>query len=255
MSAWHEGTLALWDTETSGVDVENDRIVTSAVLTIAPARWESGEINTTRWTAVERLEWTINPGVEIPKAASDIHGITTEVARAKGWAPAKALTAISRLLAEKVAEGLPLVVMNAPYDLTLLDRELHRHGLAPLAEQAGREPLVIDPFVLDKALDTYRKGKRNLGALCAHYGVTLEKAHDAAADCLGAGQVAVRIVEKHPALGRLTLTELHEQQKRWAAVQARSLANHFRAKGQADRAANVRADWPLVPRQPQGGDR
>ena len=48
---------------------------------------------------------------------------------------------------------------------------------------------VLDPRVLDRHLDRYRKGRRTLTDLCAHYGVTLEGAHDAAADALAALEV------------------------------------------------------------------
>ena len=51
--------------------------------------------------------------------------------------------------------------MNAPFDLTLLDRELRRHRAASLSHYLGQNPLrVLDPRVLDKHLDRYRKGRR-----------------------------------------------------------------------------------------------
>ncbi len=75
---------------------------------------------------------------------------------------------IARLLVEQCAAGRPLVVMNAPFDLTLLDRELRRHRASSLARYLQNVSLcVLDPRVLDKHLDRYRKGRRTLTDLCA----------------------------------------------------------------------------------------
>ncbi|WP_282204496.1 hypothetical protein [Kitasatospora fiedleri] len=48
-------------------------------------------------------------------------------------------------LARIVEQCIPIVIMNAPYDLTVLDREFWRHGWPSLPLRAGREPLVLDP--------------------------------------------------------------------------------------------------------------
>ena len=37
MKSWHEGRLALFDLETTGVDPHRDRIVTSAIVLVARA--------------------------------------------------------------------------------------------------------------------------------------------------------------------------------------------------------------------------
>ncbi len=45
MTCWYEGPLAAFDTETTGVDVETDRIVSAAVVVQdapVPARGRSG---------------------------------------------------------------------------------------------------------------------------------------------------------------------------------------------------------------------
>jgi DNA polymerase-3 subunit epsilon len=105
--------------ETTGVDPNRARIVSASIVTAA------------RNFAVTR-SWLIDPGIEIPADAIAVHGITTEVARTQGQ-PAKAAIAEIRSLAKAIwAEGLPMVVYNAPYDLTVLDRELRRHGLPGL---------------------------------------------------------------------------------------------------------------------------
>ncbi|MGF1430602.1 exonuclease domain-containing protein [Kitasatospora sp. LaBMicrA B282] len=232
---WYEGPLASFDTETTGVDVEQDRVV-SAALVLQPAPN----------APVERRSWLVDPGVPIPDGARAVHGITDEQVRAHGQAPALATLEIARALAEQARAGVPLVVMNAPYDLTLLDRELRRHRQSSLAAQlAGAELLVVDPRVLDKHLDRYRKGRRTLTDLCAHYGIALADAHDAGADAWAALQLVRAIAARHrTALHGLTSAELHLRQARWHAAQARGLQDWFERAGTPER---VDRSWPLRP--------
>lgn len=130
----------------------------------------------------------------IPEQASAIHGIGTDHARKHGARAAPAVEEIAHAVAEVLRSGVPLVVMNARYDLSLLDRECHRYGLPSVDERVGGAPSpVIDPLVIDKHVDKYRKGKRALQALCDHYGVTLDGAHEASADAVAAVRVVRRM--------------------------------------------------------------
>jgi DNA polymerase-3 subunit epsilon len=152
-------------------------------------------------------------------------------------------------LAEQAGRGRPLVVMNAPFDLTLLDRELRRHRASSLARWFEATPLlVLDPRVLDKHLDRYRKGRRTLSDLCAQYGVVLDGAHDASADALAALEV-VRAVGRRFAsrLERLSPAELHTLQAVWHAAQARGLQAWFARNGTEEA---VDPAWPLRPDLP-----
>jgi DNA polymerase-3 subunit epsilon len=190
--------------------------------------------------------WLVNPGVPVPEGATAVHGLTDDHLRRNGRWPAPVMYEIAQLLAEQAAAGRPLVVMNAPFDLTLLDRELRRHRASPLDRWVESTPLrVLDPRVLDKQLDRYRKGRRTLTDLCAHYGVTLAEAHDAAADALAALEV-VRAVGRRFAtrLERLSPVELHALQTGWHAAQARGLQAWFARSGQEE---TVDPAWPLRP--------
>lgn len=206
---WAEGPLVGFDTETTGVDVGADRIVTAAVV-----RRVGGH-------AVTR-SWLIDPGVEIPAAATAVHGITTAHARAHGRAPAGALEEIAEALAGALGRGEPVVAYNASYDLSLLDAELRRHGLATLPERLGRDVrVVVDPLVLDRWLDTYRPGKRRLGDLCAHYGVRAGTLHSADTDVVATLDVLAALCARYPGIGRAAPEKLHDAQarahRRWAA--------------------------------------
>ena len=230
---WHLGRLAGFDTETSGVDVENDRIVTACIVEVG------GE-----HPAIP-ANWLINPGIDIPEAASAVHGISTEKAKTEGQDAAEGITEIVAALTQIALSGTPLVIMNAPFDLTLLDREARRYGVQPLTEVVGRSLRVVDPRVLDKQIDPYRRGKRTLTDLCRHYQVPLEGAHSADGDAIAACRVAWRIASTHGAIGKASLEELYGLQTTWAAEQAASFQAHLHRKGETD--AVIDGSWPLRP--------
>ena len=220
--------LAVFDLETTGVDVTTARIVTAFVGVLSA----DGALISSR-------SWLADPGVEIPAGAAAIHGVTTERARAEGRSASLVVREIVDELAARAADGLPLVVYNAPYDLTLLKHEARRHHAGPFVPPT----VVIDPLVIDKAVDRYRKGKRTLEAACAHYGVTLDGAHDASVDAIGAGHVARAIIERYSGELPATLTELHAQQALWHQQQADSFESWMRAS----KDQNFTADrgWPI----------
>lgn len=241
--SWHLGRLCGFDLETTGVDVETDRIVTACVVGCGSA------------PATESRTWLADPGIEIPEGAAKVHGITTEKARAEGRPAADVVAEVVTALASAARDGEPIVAMNASFDFTVLDRECERYGIKSLWAYSDATPRVIDVRVLDKHIDRYRKGSKTLGALCDHYGVRLDGAHSADADALAACRVAWRIGSIRPELAALPLDVLHEQQVAWAREQAESLANYFRrTPGKEHQADGVRTDWPLIPRQ-QNGDR
>jgi DNA polymerase-3 subunit epsilon len=238
MTCWYEGPLAAFDTETTGVDVETDRIVSAAVV-----------VQDAPGTRPRVSRWLVSPGVPVPEGATAVHGLTEEYLRRNGRWPSPVMEEIARELGDQAAAGRPLVVMNAPFDLTLLDRELRRHRASSLDRWLDSTPLhVLDPRVLDKHLDRYRKGRRTLTDLCAHYGVELEAAHDAAADALAALELVRAVGRRFAArLERLSPAELHTLQSVWHAAQARGLQAWFARSGTPEA---VDPAWPLRPELP-----
>ncbi|WP_329122771.1 3'-5' exonuclease [Streptomyces sp. NBC_01353] len=232
---WYDGPLAAFDTETTGVDVEEDRIVSAALVVQDTA---GGRPRVTRWL--------VNPGIPVPAAATEVHGLTDEHLQRHGRWPAPVMEELGRALAEQCAAGRPLVVMNAPFDLTILDRELRRHRASSLGRYLENASLcVLDPRVLDKHLDRYRKGRRTLTDLCAQYGVELDGAHDAAADAAAALDVVRAVARRFTSrLERLSPAELHTLQAVWHAAQARGLQAWFTRNGTPE---TVDPAWPLRP--------
>lgn len=231
---WHRGRLAAFDIETTGPEPERDRIVTAAVSLVGgelPARHEA---------------WLVNPGIEISAGAITVHGVSNERAIADGRDPREAVEEIVSLLAAQVGDGVPIVAFNARFDLTILDREARRHDVTPLVDRVGGhdELLAIDPYVLDKQFDRFRKGKRTLTAVCGHYEIPFEEAHDANADALAAARVAFRLASRTAELRAFDLRTLHREQVLWAARQAILLEEYFEEQGRPER---IQGAWPVVP--------
>ncbi|MGW0608370.1 exonuclease domain-containing protein [Streptomyces sp. NPDC002644] len=230
---WHHAPLIGFDLETTGTDPHEARIVTAAVLEV-----REGEI-------AGRREWLADPGMEIPAEAVAVHGITNERVTACGLPADRVADEVAGVLTSYWQAGIPVVVYNAAFDLTLLSAELRRHGLPSLRERlGGQDPApVVDPYTVDRAVDRYRRGKRTLEAVCAEYGVPLEDAHDAAADALAAARLARAIAVRHAKVADLGVAELHRLQIGWRAEWAAGFQEFLRAKGETD--VVVDGAWPL----------
>lgn len=232
--SWHLGRMAAFDLETTSPTPDVARIVTACIALVGGDQ------------PPQVSNWLSDVGgMEIPDEAANIHGITTERAQKEGAPAAEVVEQLVAALAQAQREGIPIVAMNARYDLTVLDREARRREVTPLVDIIPADDLrVIDPYILDKQADPYRKGKRTLTHLCEHYGVRLDGAHDAAADAIAAARVAWRQGKIHARLAAMTLDELHAAQIGWAAEQAASLQEYKRRTTPNTR---IEGAWPLVP--------
>jgi DNA polymerase III subunit epsilon len=214
-----------FDVETTGPDPDSARIVTATVVLVGGG------------CPTETLCLLADPGVEIPAAATAVHGITTGRARAEGRKPAEVAQTVAGALAEAWSTG-PVIGFNIVYDLTVLDRELRRHAGSRL-EVSGP---VVDPHVIDRALDR-RKGKRTLEETCRHYAIRHDGAHDATQDALAAARLAWRLARRHPAeVGDVPLADLHGRQVDWSRQWADGLNAYWRSQG-LDK--SIDGCWPL----------
>lgn len=234
---WHQMHLLALDIESTGVDVFNDRIVTVSSVFLAPGKRPAS--NT----------WLIDPGVDIPDEAAQIHGWTTERVRSHPDVrqPGDALFELLARMAHPLRTGVPLVAFNAAFDLTMLEAECARHGVDPLSSRHKRIR-VVDPFVIDREQDKYRKGKRVLSAMCEHYKVILAGAHSSAGDALAAARLVKRLCEEFPAVGAMGLDELHDCQVAWHRNRQADFARYLRRKGED--ASDVNGEWPIRTTRP-----
>lgn len=229
-----------WDTETTGVSVHDDRIVTAALIVRG-----GGKPN-------RDFSYLINPQVPIPAAASDVHGVDDARAQAEGADPKAALEEIATHLAAALNYGMPVIAFNQAFDWSILHYELVRHGLPTMADRLnGKDPYsLLDALVLDKQADRYRKGSRKLQAVAAHYGVHLENWHDAEADATAALGIADALFEQHPRLAAYDSQRLFLAQQAWREEQQKGLQAHLRLSKPE---AYCAPEWPLVPAQRDGG--
>ncbi len=210
---WHRVPLASLDFETTGIDPHRDRVLSYALLD------ESG------------VEFTglVNPGVPIPPASAEVHGIT-EAMLAEAPSSAEGLAGVVDWVQSLVERQVGLVVFNASYDLTMLRAEAARLGLA---QPDWSRLLVVDPFVVDWGIERGSLGppegvrggrrqmrQRRLIDVAAFYGVQLDHAHDATCDARAARDVAVELGARHPHVGTSTLVELMASQRAWFADRA-----------------------------------
>lgn len=224
---WAEN-LAVFDTETTGIDTSTARIVSASIAVLDG----SGVVT-------ERYDWLLDPGIEIPDPAFQVHGISTEVARSSGI---KADVGVAQIVEQMLAmfdRGLPLVAYNAPFDLSLLRAEAKRYGI----QWPNQVSPVIDPLVLDKQLDRYRKGKRTLEAVAPHYGVEIGTAHDAGDDAIAAGRVFQALAQKYSDKMPDDVNALHGSQIEWAAAQAENFQEYMRRVRDPSFIAD--GSWPL----------
>jgi DNA polymerase-3 subunit epsilon len=229
--AWHEDLLVGFDLETTGTDPRQARIVTAAVTEVKDGQ------------PVRHRAWLADPGVPIPAETTAIHGVSTARAAAEGRPAPEVVAEVADAVRGYWAARVPVVVYNAPFDLTLLDAELRRYALPPLVAPGGRPGPVVAPLVIDRALDKYRRGKRTLEAACAVYGVVLAGAHDAGVDALAAVRVARALAARFPEAGEADLWDLHTAQGGWYAAWAEDFSAWLRRQDKA--ATPITPDWPL----------
>lgn len=277
---WHEGPMVAFDTETTGIDVFNDRIITAAAVFHRP-----GQRPVT-------MQWLLNPGIDIPAEAAAVHGWTTEHLNTRvpaGQALAigdgqqrpmpldAALFEITAKVGFAIGQEYPLVGANLAYDLSLLEAENARHGVDTLASRPVGITGVVDVQVLEKQFDQFRKqcyrapgcdpkakhhecggcrgGKykcggcgstdRTLTSLCNHYGIRHTGAHDASGDALATIRLAHKLAGLWPEIGRWKLSTLHDKQIEWRRDHQLGLADFFRKQGDHEAAAGVCPEWPL----------
>lgn len=216
---------SVFDAETTGIDVHEDRIVQWFMATA------DAEGN-----LLDKWQWFINPGVPVPEEASAVHGLTTEWLQENGRDPKEALNEIRLIFLENI--DLIQVAFNMAFDLSILDAEFKRHGVSENFGSYMRDKArLVDAIVIDRHHDKYRKGKRTLEAQAKNYGVPFnpDEAHDAAYDVEATAKVTVKVLEK---FGTPTTSE----QAAWYAKWAENFQEYLR---RSDPDAIVDSEWPL----------
>jgi DNA polymerase-3 subunit epsilon len=181
----HSRDLVVLDTETTGRDPQTDRLVEVAAVKFRPGQ------------KPVRFHSLVRPGVPIPAAATEIHGVTDEdVAEAPAFCQIAAR--LNRFLHRADLAGFNI----KGFDLPFLLAEYRRCDMA--LDLSGRA-------VLD-AMQVYHEHEpRNLEAALVYYcGRPHTHAHAALGDVNAAAEVLDAQVARYPDLPR-TVEGLHER--------------------------------------------
>lgn len=183
------------DFETTGLDIQNDRIVELAFVRLLP--------DGTRESFVR----PVNPGIALSKGATKVTGIHSADACGLfgdgGKKPAQPLRKLGAELLAFLGDSDLGGFNQIGYDVPLWLNECKRHGIP--FELKGRH--LIDAKVIfnvcETTWDRFLMGPRNLSAAVRHYcGRELEGAHSAEADTLATIDVLLAQLQRHPTLPR-----------------------------------------------------
>jgi DNA polymerase-3 subunit epsilon len=165
--------LVVFDLETTGTDIETDRIV------------EIGMVRHNVNESIDVFESLVNPGIPIPKDASDVHGILDEdVAEAPTF----------KELAEEILgfiDGADLAGYNiVQFDLPLLNAEFRRHAQLNLNYSKAN---ILDCLQLFRRMEPYTLEK----AVKFFCGMDHPDAHGARADAEATSAVLEAQIAKY----------------------------------------------------------
>lgn len=167
--------LVFFDLETTGVNANTDRIVEISYLKVHPNGNE------------ETKTYRVNPGMPIPKEASDIHHITDE-----DVANSPSFKEIGKNIAKDI-EGCDLAGFNS-----------NRFDVPMLAEEFLRNDIDIDLSkrkLIDVQVIFHKMEQRTLSAAYKFYcNAELEGAHGAEADTRATYEVLKSQLDRYPDL-------------------------------------------------------
>lgn len=184
----HTLDAVAFDTETTGTDPGNDRIIE-----IAAVRMASGRIKED-----DTFSILLNPGIPIPARATSIHGIVdSDVQNAEGFASG------IRKFTAWTGPSL-LIGYSVWFDLAFLEAEHKRHGLNWLAPRALDLQALVQaqsPEFPDSSLET----------VAERMGIAVRNRHRALPDAIVTARVLTGIV---PALRKRQITTFSEAERR-----------------------------------------
>ena len=168
--------LAFIDLETTGINLGTDRIVEIAIIKILPDGNKS----------IKRK--LVNPETPIPKAASDIHGITDEMVK-----DAPTFRQIAQEL-KQILDGCDFGGYNSNrFDIPLLVEEFLRAEVD--FDMKGRRMLDVQNIF-------FKMEQRTLGAAYKFYcSKVLEGAHSAEIDATATAEILDAQLQRYPELG------------------------------------------------------
>ena len=191
-TSWTELPFLVIDTETTGLDAKQNRVIEWAWVL-----FENQQISLSEARLCAITE-------SIPAQITEITGISDQMLHDQ--VPFSEHIADFLKAASKAAFW---VAYNAPFDHGFLSHEFTRAG------QQLPEAQWIDPCVFIRELDRYQKGKK-LEQAAKRWGVSISNAHRALADATATGHLLLKLIPKLPTN---SLVELAKLQDRWRQQQ------------------------------------
>ena len=184
--------LAIVDSETTGLDATEGRIVEIGVVIC-----RGGKV-------LAKKSWLIDPGVPIPASATDVHGITAAMVAGKPTFK-QVYPEFVRFIGSR-----DLIAHNSSFDVRFLAAEIDRHRLEPPGN------VVLDSLRLFRRWYPDLKSHR-LGDVCRHLGVPIGTEHRAVADSLLLGSAFhAALRAKMPDARQWEVRNLHGKSRRIA---------------------------------------
>lgn len=169
--------LVIFDLETTGINISNDRIVEISIIKVSPGHEDEPEIRTRR----------INPEMHIPEEATAVHHISDE-----DVANEPTFRQIAHSLADFI-RGCDIAGFNSNrFDIPMLDEEFHRAGV----EFDFHKSRFVDVQTIFHKLEP-----RNLTAAYRFYcGKELIGAHGALADTKATYEILLAQLDRYDSL-------------------------------------------------------
>ncbi len=176
LEGYESGNIVVYDTETTGLDVQKDEPVQIAAVKIG----KGGRL-------IDTLNLFIMPSVEISQGALETHGFTLETIRERGGISLR--EGLERFSA--FAKGSVLVGHNNfGYDKSLIKRLLRAQAMPKLQAIAEYDTLAVAKQFYP-TLENYK-----LETLCRYFNVQNERAHDAFGDIVATGKCLCKMIEE-----------------------------------------------------------
>ena len=165
--------FAVVDLETTGFNPAKDRIVQMAAVVMDG-----------RGRVVDTFDTVVRPESpdQYEHGAEHVHGISREMVQ-NGMPLRQALQKIW-----SITEGRVFTAHNARFDVSFLEAESERVGMG---RQVDR---YLDTLALARSADKEKQRKHSLEALCEHYGVERERAHEAMSDAKATAQILMQLI-------------------------------------------------------------
>ena len=180
--------FAVVDIETSGLSTRRHHILQVAVVTV-----ERGEV-IDEWSSLLKLSWPLQR-----VGPRKVHGIDRKMLR--GAPPRRQVLGelIERL------EGAVFTAHNVQFDWPFIERAARKAGIAV------ETPRRICTLRLSRQLDPERRLSHRLGDVCARYGISNERPHDAVYDARATAAVLPHLLRAHGVESAADLDPLYER--------------------------------------------